>query len=657
MSNKIASLYAELSADSSKLKTGLADAKRDLGGVADSARGATQSIGSQFSALTTKLAQMGVFVAIEEGLRQVISLAAESQLVDAKLAAVVKATGQAAGYTAEQIGDMSVAWMRQTGIDDEVIKSASTVMLTFREIGREVFPQAMEAAMNMSAVMGQDLQASVIQIGKALQEPIEGATALRRVGVQLTDQQQDMIKTFMDAGDKMSAQKIILQELQLEFGGAAKAAGETFTGSLNKLKGEFNNLAEEIGGHLLPTLTEATKAMTLMLSWDDRVRAAIKEHAGVVAKTAKTYDEYIAEMNRAAKEGGYAIDINGDLIKTYRMHGEEVEIVIQKKYALSKAEFELAQNTNKYNGMIGTQDDIMPKLTAKIQEQTDAQKKQNAEYVKSNDALNLKIMLQGELTKQNERYNEQMLTLNQRLKGYKDRIEELRGKPWLTEAQKKELKELEGSVDDVENAIKNLAIEHDRQTKQWLLNILQQKLAMKGLADEGMGMILDLGRSWGIVGDTEYYALKGIDEILNSTDTLLEKQDKLKKYIQGFNGMYSFAKIHILTIEETMYITSYGEGYRGNVTDLAKSGRNGRIAVATGGVIGAADGASFVVPPGYPGDSYLLAASSGERVEVTPEGDRGKKTKDRAVTMTFNVNTSLDVQQMARQIARELQRA
>ena len=82
----------------------------------------------------------------------------------------------------------------------------------FREIGEQVFPQATQAAMDMSAVMGQDLQSSIVQIGKALNDPIAGVSALRKVGVQLTDQQQEQIKAFMASGDVMSAQKVVLNE-------------------------------------------------------------------------------------------------------------------------------------------------------------------------------------------------------------------------------------------------------------------------------------------------------------------------------------------------------------------------------------------------------------------------------------------------------------
>jgi phage-related minor tail protein len=86
------------------------------------------------------------------------------------------------------------------------------------------FDRAQQAAINLSTRMGQDLQASAIQIGKALNDPIKGITSLTRVGIQFTDQQKEQIKAMVEAGNVAGAQKVILGELERQFGGAAQAA-------------------------------------------------------------------------------------------------------------------------------------------------------------------------------------------------------------------------------------------------------------------------------------------------------------------------------------------------------------------------------------------------------------------------------------------------
>ena len=182
-----------------------------------------------------------------------------AQEVQAQLAAVLESTGGAAGVTAEQANTLADSLSKVTRFDDEMILSAESMMLTFTSITKDVFPDAIQAALDMSTAMGTDLNGSVLQIGKALQDPIAGLTALRRVGVQFTDAQEAMIKKMVEAGDTMGAQKFILAELTREFGGSAVAAGQTFAGQLDIMKTQLGNVKEQIGGALLPALTELLK--------------------------------------------------------------------------------------------------------------------------------------------------------------------------------------------------------------------------------------------------------------------------------------------------------------------------------------------------------------------------------------------------------------
>jgi hypothetical protein len=56
-------------------------------------------------------------------------------------------------------------------------------------------------------------------LGKALNDPIKGVTALQRVGVSFTKGQKDQIKSLEESGHHMQAQKVILRELNKEFVG------------------------------------------------------------------------------------------------------------------------------------------------------------------------------------------------------------------------------------------------------------------------------------------------------------------------------------------------------------------------------------------------------------------------------------------------------
>lgn len=181
----------------------------------------------------------------------------ESIKVNRQTAAVLKSTGGAAGITAKQIQTLSQRLSEQTAIDDEAIQSAQNLLLTFTAIGKDIFPQTTQAILDLSVATGQNLNRSAIQVGKALQDPIRGITALRRVGVNFSTDQQEVIKRLVETGKTAQAQKMILKELAVEFGGSAKAQATP----LDRLRVTYNNLLETLGGYLVPILNDAANAL------------------------------------------------------------------------------------------------------------------------------------------------------------------------------------------------------------------------------------------------------------------------------------------------------------------------------------------------------------------------------------------------------------
>jgi hypothetical protein len=187
--------------------------------------------------------------------------AAEAQKGLAQLDAVLKSTGGAAGLTREQILGMASAFQRQTTFTDDAVLSAQNLLLTFTNVKGAAFQPATQAILDMATAMGTDLQTATVQVGKALNDPIQGVTALRRVGVQLSDAQEEQIKKFVELGDVASAQGVILGELSTQFGGSAAAAADTFGGRITQLKNAFGEIQETIGMALLPILTELAKKL------------------------------------------------------------------------------------------------------------------------------------------------------------------------------------------------------------------------------------------------------------------------------------------------------------------------------------------------------------------------------------------------------------
>lgn len=204
-----------------------------------------------------------------------VKAAADAEQIAAQTDAVLQSTKGVAGVTREAVGDLATALSELTPFEDDAIQGGENLLLTFTNIGKNVFPLATETMLDMSQAMGQDLKSSAIQLGKALNQPAEGLSALQRVGVQFTKAQEGQVKALVAAGKTEEAQRVILKELQTEFGGAAKAAGKTFAGQLQILKNTLGNVQEEIGGALLPVLTKLAGAFVKVLA-DPKVKAGIK---------------------------------------------------------------------------------------------------------------------------------------------------------------------------------------------------------------------------------------------------------------------------------------------------------------------------------------------------------------------------------------------
>jgi hypothetical protein len=200
----------------------------------------------------------GAFVAIGKA----VGDAAESQKVLAQTEAVLKSTGTTANGTAKDIQAMAQSLQKSTAFNDEAILSGANLLLTFKNIqnqagaGNDIFNQTTQAMLDVARAMGTDASTEAIRLGKALNDPVKGISALTRVGIQFTDQQKEQIKALAESGDLMGAQKIILAELQSQFGGSAAAYADTFAGQMESLNNELNDLSEEIGFMVMPAIQE-----------------------------------------------------------------------------------------------------------------------------------------------------------------------------------------------------------------------------------------------------------------------------------------------------------------------------------------------------------------------------------------------------------------
>lgn len=242
-----AKLLIEIIAKNADAKKALKDTSSDVDALGKSSSLMGTAMAAGAAAGLTGLVALGVGA---------FNAAEESAKIGRETERVIRTTGAAAWTSADQVGALASSISDKTGADDEAIQSGQNLLLTFTNIhnevgkGNDIFDQATGLALDMSTALGTDMSAASIQLGKALNDPIKGITALSKAGVSFTAAQKDQIKAMVEAGDVLGAQKIILGELSKEFGGAAEAAGTP----LDKLKVKIGNFQEDVGAKLIPAV-------------------------------------------------------------------------------------------------------------------------------------------------------------------------------------------------------------------------------------------------------------------------------------------------------------------------------------------------------------------------------------------------------------------
>lgn len=178
----------------------------------------------------------------------------ESENALTQLRVALKATKGVAKVSEKSMVAFANSMQKVTKFSDEEILSAEALQLTFKAIGKDIFPRVTKAAMDMSEFLGKDLNSTMTQLGKAMQDPVKGATALSKQG-SLAKTELQHLKDMAAAGSSVFEQQTyILEALEGQYKGAAEAAGLTFAGKLKILGNQFDEIKESIGKVIVDAL-------------------------------------------------------------------------------------------------------------------------------------------------------------------------------------------------------------------------------------------------------------------------------------------------------------------------------------------------------------------------------------------------------------------
>lgn len=265
--------------------------------------------------------------ALAAGLKKVTDYASVQEEAETTLSAVLRTTEEAIGYNVDQLKEYASSLQAVTTYGDETILSGMGILATFKQVRGEAFERATMAALDMSTVMQQDLKSSMVQLGKALNDPIKGLSALSDVGVSFTEQQREQVQALQESGDLLGAQMVILKELEGEFGGAAVAAAGTFQGAMKSLGNTFGDMLESLGFAITKNqyfIDLAKQAQTVIEGWIESINAWVAENDELLAQTV---DDWIYNVI----EAGYdLVPVFWDIWEAIKWVVTEIPIAVRE---------------------------------------------------------------------------------------------------------------------------------------------------------------------------------------------------------------------------------------------------------------------------------------------------------------------------------------
>jgi hypothetical protein len=372
---EIGSAYVTILPDGSKIGP---EVKRQFGVVGGEADRAGRTGGKRFGGAFNGAAKAVLGVAggalalskLSGFLGDSLGEAREAAQVGRRTDNVIKSMGNSSKVSAKHVGDLAGKISAKIGVDDEAIQSGENLLLTFGNVrnevgkGNKIFDRSTRLMADMSAAMGTDMKGSAVQLGKALNDPVKGMTALTRVGVSFNETQKQTVKSLIEGGDKnavfamqlvkngeewsdalkankgdiaatvesltknlsdaqkkrydflaegghqLEAQKIILKEVERQFKGAGEAAADP----AKKLQVAYGNLKEQIGTELLPYADRfatflTNKGVPAISNFLDQMKTG-KGRGGQAAELFRTIRD---DAKAAARFAGDMIDRFNDL--------------------------------------------------------------------------------------------------------------------------------------------------------------------------------------------------------------------------------------------------------------------------------------------------------------------------------------------------------
>lgn len=436
--DQISNVKIKLEAETAKFTEEMAKARGALNGLANSIKSINLTKLAIGGLATAAVAATGSVIAFVSSFGDGIKIFEETERYMARTEAQLRATGSAVGFSSSEMDRFARSVAMNTLASTDGVRQAMSVMMTFKSVTGESFKEAIKLSQDLAETFGTDISSEARNLGRALESPAEAISILKRKGIELTSEQQNLINSFVETGDKAKAQEIIFKALQDRVGGTGEsAASGTLSGSLDTLGQVTDELKEQFAE--TTGITDFFKGAIDSLSGAFiRLTKAMK---GVDTAThVKNLENEISILEKSKKaleqqfESG-AFDGSDEVLAAMREQMDQQQANLDKARAKLKEEQDKqkaeadaaeskrkkAEQEEKENAGKSQLEKIEDKLKSRQQKLTEQHEKDKKAIqnlvlseveIKKRGFETIEQLRKSELNKLEQNYNEQIATIN-----------------------------------------------------------------------------------------------------------------------------------------------------------------------------------------------------------------------------------------------------
>lgn len=500
-SKKIATLYAEITGDTTKLNKSLSSSKTALTGLN---KGAAETISSMTG---LNLASAGAGAAIGA-----IALFAKQALSE------TEAYARSVRDLSKITGDSAESTSRLIQVSDDLLISEEELGTALQGAVRKGIDVSVEGLMKLSD--------QYTKLEPGLERSKFLMDTFGRSGVSMAmmmEQGADGIKSMLES----QSDSLVMTQENID-------ASREYEKAMDDLGDMMQGFKYTIGNTVIVPLTNAAKAFSLLVKWTDSVNDAYAEHERQTLKTAGSYREYADEILNARIRTGELTEVRKRMIMDDIEAGKSSYALTEAFGLQTEASYNRAKSLEMYNS-------VMRETTEKTNE-----------LVLSEDELKAKFSevssyISGDVTETYNKFNEKNNELWGTNKKIVDKITELESKSWLTTDQKKELATLEEELGKNKRAIEANEEAYKKEYNTFILNTFLKYAALDGLSAKDLDVYTKMAENMGLIDQPTKDLIEGIGNITKEIDGSKTSAQEFANVLAGIPDKDVYVRTHYVS--------------------------------------------------------------------------------------------------------------